>query len=206
MMQRSGARVIVMSKAPVSGQVKTRLAPLLGMDGAAQLYCEMLENTLVKLQQAGGCEVELCCTPDARHTFFQACRARFGVALTEQQGADLGERMSIAIASALQQAERVVLVGADCPGLVMADIETALQQLDGGVDVVLGPATDGGYYLVAVQANHACLFESIAWGSAQVLAQTRENIERHGLSAGLLAMRADIDRPEDYLAWQQAAR
>ena len=129
-MERSGARVIVMSKAPVSGQVKTRLAPLLGMDGAAQLYREMLENTLGKLQQLDGCDVELCCTPDARHTFFQACSARFGVRLTEQHGTDLGERMSIAIARALQQAQRVVLIGADCPGLVTADIETALQQLD----------------------------------------------------------------------------
>ena len=205
-MERSGARVIVMSKAPVSGQVKTRLAPLLGMEGAAQLYREMLEDKLVKLQQAAGCDLELCCAPDASHTFFQACKARFGVALTTQQGNDLGERMSIAIAGALQRAERVVLVGADCPGLVMADIETALQQLDSGVDVVLGPATDGGYYLVAVQANHACLFESIGWGGAQVLAQTRENIDRQGLSSSLLPMRTDIDRPGDYLAWQQAAR
>jgi glycosyltransferase A (GT-A) superfamily protein (DUF2064 family) len=114
--------------------------------------------------------------------------------------------MSNAVARALQQAKRVVLIGADCPGLVTADIDTALQQLDAGADVVLGPATDGGYYLIAVQANHAGLFETVAWGSAQVLAQTRENIDRQGLTTSLLPMRTDIDRPEDYLAWQQAAR
>lgn len=205
-MERSGAFVIVMSKAPVAGQVKTRLAPLLGMDGAAQLYREMLDNTLGKLQKLDGCNIELCCTPDARHTFFQACSVRFGVNLTEQRGTDLGERMSNAVARALQQAECVVLIGADCPGLGTVDIETALQQLDAGTDVVLGPATDGGYYLVAVQANHACLFESVVWGSAQVLAQTLDNINRQGLSAYMLPTRSDIDRPADYLAWQQAMR
>ncbi|MBT8121846.1 MAG: DUF2064 domain-containing protein, partial [Gammaproteobacteria bacterium] len=119
-------------------------------------------------------------------------------------GSGLGERMSNAVARALQQAERVVLVGADCPGLETVDIETALQQLDAGMDVVLGPATDGGYYLVAVQASHTCLFESVAWGGAQVLAQTLENINRQGLSAYMLPTRFDIDVPADYLAWQQA--
>mgnify|MGYP001551569615 FL=1 len=192
-----------MSKAPVPGQVKTRLAPQLGMDGAAQLYSELLEGTLGKLQELVGCDIELCCTPDTHHPFFQACRARFGVALTEQHGTDLGERMSIAITCALQHAEHVVLVGADCPGLLTTDIETALQQLKAGADVVLGPATDGGYYLVAVRANHPCLFESVSWGSAQVLAATQANICRQGRVARMLATRSDIDRPADYLAWQK---
>lgn len=201
-MKESGARVIVMSKAPVPGQVKTRLAPLLGMDGAAQLYREMLETMLGKLQELGGCDIELCCTPNTHHPFFQACRTRFAVALTEQRGIDLGERMSIAITRALQQAEQVVLVGADCPGLQAGDIESALQQLKAGTDVVLGPATDGGYYLVAVQANHSCLFEAVSWGSAVVLAETQANISRQGLLARLLTTRSDIDRPVDYIAWK----
>lgn len=200
------ARVIVMSKAPLPGQVKTRLVPLLGRAGAARFYRTLLENTLEKLCTAGLCPVELCCAPDTHQAFFADCRRRYPVTLTGQGRGDIGQRMSRAIAAALQRADRVVLVGADCPALTADDIDTALQRLGDGSDVVLGPAEDGGYYLLGMTRHHARLFESVPWGSAQVMAVTLQHIEALGLACSTLPVRADLDTPADYRAWQQARR
>lgn len=198
------SRVIVMSKAPLPGQVKTRLVPLLGRAGAARLYRTLLEETLEKLCKAALCPVELCCAPDTRSAYFADCAARFPLTLTGQGHGDLGQRMSRAIGVALRSVDRVVLVGADCPALTVDDIDMALQQLADGFDVVLGPAEDGGYYLVAMSRHHARLFEAVPWGSGQVMAQTLQHIETLGLTCHMLPRRADLDTPADYHSWSQA--
>jgi len=198
------ARVIVMSKAPLPGLVKTRLVPLLGTAGAARLYQTLLEDTLEKLCTADLCPVELCCAPDKHQAFFADCRRRYPVTLTGQGQGDLGQRMSRAIAAALLRADRVVLIGADCPALTADDIDTALQRLGGGVDVVLGPAEDGGYYLLGMTRHHARLFEAVPWGSPQVMATTLRHIEVLGLACSTLSIRADLDTPADYHDWKQA--
>ncbi|MGB5260665.1 MAG: TIGR04282 family arsenosugar biosynthesis glycosyltransferase [Gammaproteobacteria bacterium] len=195
-----------MSKAPVPGLVKTRLVPLLGQEGAARLYRTLLENTLTKLTAADLCPLGLCCAPDTRQDFFTACRRRYRLDLTEQGPGDLGQRMSRAVATALQQADRVVLVGADCPSLTGDDVDMALQQLGHGTDVVLGPAEDGGYYLIGMTRHHARLFEAVPWGSAQVMDRTRQHIEALGLACRMLPTRADLDTPADYQAWAGPAR
>jgi rSAM/selenodomain-associated transferase 1 len=196
------ARVLLMSKAPVPGKVKTRLIPLLGADAAASFYQQLLEDTLDDLCAAALCPVELWCAPDVHHAFFTKCRDRYLLELAGQSTGDLGQRMSHAVKHALQCADQVVVIGGDCPTLNPDDIDTALCALADGTDVVLGPAADGGYYLVGMHTHHPRLFESIAWGSAAVLEQTEQRLAALGLSYRKLATRHDIDTPEDYLVWQ----
>ena len=202
-MKSPHARLIVMSKAPVRGRVKTRLIPLLGEAGAMSLHQALLEETLAKLSRAGLCPVELCCAPDVRHAYFADARSRFSLTLSAQSDGDLGRRMSTAIRQGLQQAREVVLVGTDCPDLAPADVAAALALLAAGNDVVLGPSRDGGYYLIAMRAHHPALFEDIPWGSDRVMALTRQRISACGLTCAMLDVREDIDTPADYQAWQQ---
>jgi rSAM/selenodomain-associated transferase 1 len=149
-MKYPDARLLIMSKAPVPGQVKTRLIPLLGAAPAAGLYAGLVRDCLAMSTAAGLCPVELWCSPSAGHPFFRRCHADFPVRLYSQSPGDLGQRMSRALQSALCRARHVMLIGADCPALTAADLEEALQLLVRGTDAVLGPATDGGYYLIGM--------------------------------------------------------
>jgi rSAM/selenodomain-associated transferase 1 len=196
------ARLLVFAKAPVPGQVKTRLAPLLGAGAAAALYTDLLDQTLDTAVATGLCPVELWCSPDSTHAHFQDCRARHPLQLHRQAAGDLGRRMSLALHSALRVAQQAVLVGADCPALCGADLEAALQALGSGKDVVLGPATDGGYYLIGVSAHHPYLFEGIAWSTSRVLATTLTRCRQHGLDWVCLPEHADLDTPDDYLRYR----
>jgi rSAM/selenodomain-associated transferase 1 len=198
------ARLLILSKAPDAGAVKTRLIPLLGASGAAGLYAAMLHTCLGRLVAAGLCPVDLWCTPTTSHPFFTGCAQHYGVTLHQQPAGDLGQRMEHALEQTLRQCGSAVLVGADCPGLAVDDIEEALQALEQGADVVLGPALDGGYYLVAMRNRHAFLFEDIPWGSADVLHLTESRLHAHGLGWHRLALRRDLDTPEDYVEWKSA--
>ena len=203
-MKYPAARLLILSKAPDPGAVKTRLIPLLGINGAARLYAAMLQRCVDSLASAGLCPVDLWCAPTTGHPFFIDCRQRYGVSLQQQAAGGLGQRMAQALGTTLQQSGYAVLVGADCPGLAIADIEEALLALAQGIDVVLGPALDGGYYLVAMRHNHGFLFEDIPWGTAEVLRMTESRLRARGCSWHLLARRRDLDTPEDYVAWRAA--
>jgi rSAM/selenodomain-associated transferase 1 len=196
------ARLLVFGKAPVPGQVKTRLAPLLGPGAAAALYADLLDHAVDTAVTAGLCPVELWCAPDTTHAHFQRCRTRHPLALRRQAPGDLGRRMSLALRSTLRVAQHAVLVGADCPALCGADLEAALEALGSGTDVVLGPATDGGYYLIGASAHHPYLFEDIAWSTSRVLATTLTRCRRHGLDWACLPEHADLDTPDDYLRYR----
>jgi rSAM/selenodomain-associated transferase 1 len=203
-MKHPDARLLILSKAPDPGAVKTRLIPLLGVTGAARLYTSMLHACIDRLVAASLCPVDLWCAPTTSHPFFIACRQHFGVTLQQQTGGDLGKRMKHALETALHQSGYAVLVGADCPGLAVSDIEEALQVLKQGTDVVLGPAFDGGYYLVAMRSSHAFMFEDIPWGSADVLSLTESRLRARGVCWHRLTMRRDLDTPEDYMAMWEA--
>jgi len=198
------ARLLVMSKAPDPGQVKTRLIPLLGAAAAAELYAGLVRGCLQTGTLAGLCPVELWCSPTTRHPFFSQCRTDFPVSLHTQPQGDLGERMSGALRSALQRARHVILIGADCPALTAADLGEALDLLAHGHDVVLGPALDGGYYLIGMNAHQGALFGNMPWGSPAVLQLTEQRLWQQGLQWGRLAVHRDIDTPGDYRAWKAA--
>ena len=201
-MKHPAARLLILSKAPDPGAVKTRLIPLLGETGAARLYATLLHQCIDRLVAAGLCPVDLWCAPSCDHPFFLACRQRYGVDLQQQVSGELGRRMQQSLEATLLRSTYAVLVGADCPGLAAADIEEALQALYQGADVVLGPALDGGYYLVAMRRSHAFLFEDMPWGTPDVLRLSESRLRARGCSWHRLAMHRDLDTPEDYLAWQ----
>jgi hypothetical protein len=185
-------KVVVFAKAPIPGHVKTRLAPALGAAGAAELHRRLVRRTLRTALAAGVGPVEICCAPDARHGFFADCAAEHGAALTAQGQGDLGARMS----RAFDRAAPAVLVGCDCPVLTAEDIAAAARALD-RADVVLAPAEDGGYVLIALRAPAPGVFAGIQWGTSDVLLRTRERIAALGLSVEELPPRWDVDRPAD---------
>lgn len=107
---------------------------------------------------------------------------------------------------ALADADWVILVGTDCPTMRRDDIRDAIDQLQAGTDVVLGPAHDGGYYLIGLRRNHPSLFDDIPWGTEYVFDQTCARIEALGWSLARVAVRHDIDRPEDLVHLPESLR
>lgn len=193
----SEVRVAVFAKAPVPGEVKTRLAPLLGTEGAAHLHAALVRRTLGVAAESGIGRVELWCTPDASHPLFAACAAEFGAALRVQRGADLGQRMRAAFDAALGENAALVLIGCDCPALDAAMLREAAAAL-ARHDAVIAPAEDGGYVLVGLSRPHPGIFAGVEWGGSSVMADTRARLERAGARWKELETLWDIDRPEDY--------
>lgn len=179
------ARVIVFAREPRAGRVKTRLIPLLGEQGAARLHARLVARALGTARAAGIGEVEM-------------------IWASRQRGADLGERMHHALARALRRAPRAILIGADCPVLRARDLRRAARWLAGGADAVFAPAEDGGYALIALRRVSPRLFEGVAWGGAQVMAQTRERLAALGWRWRELPEVWDVDRPQDYRRLQGA--
>jgi hypothetical protein len=105
--------------------------------------------------------------------------------------------MAQALCTVLQEARHAVLIGADCPALGETDLEAAVRALATGVDVVLGPASDGGYYLIGMSTPHPYLFDGIRWGTPEVFATTLARCRRHGLRWHCLPEHADVDTPAD---------
>ncbi len=195
-----GACIIIFAKAPEVGKVKTRLIPALGAQGAANLHEQLLRHTLVTATEAHLCPVQLwyASSPLSQpHPFFISCQNDFPVSLHEQCGNDLGERMHHALTAALQKYAYAVVIGADCPALTAAYLQQALEALQQGSNVVLGPAEDGGYVLIGARQSHPDLFSGVAWGTASVLNETRARLHDLAWQWQELAELWDVDRPED---------
>ena len=191
------ARVAVFAKAPVPGAVKTRLAAVLGAEAAASLHGALVRHAIEVARRSRVGPVELWCAPDTQDPFFAACASEFGVALHTQVGTDLGARMRHACESALAQGSALVLIGSDAPALSPADLAAAAAALRSH-DVAIAPAEDGGYVLVAMSRPCLAMFDGIAWGGAEVMAQTRARLAELRTPWHELPQRWDVDRPEDY--------
>jgi len=191
-------RVAVFAKAPVAGQVKTRLAPLLGDAGAAALHRRLVHRAIETARDARVGEVELWCAPDASHSFFAECAETHGVSLRAQHGGDLGARMRHAFESNHGEGHALVVIGCDCLVLDGGAIRDAARALS-SCDAAFAPAEDGGYVLVGLAKPEPAIFERIDWSTSRVMAQTRERLREAGLRWKELAMRWDLDRPEDYV-------
>jgi len=188
-------RLAVFARIPAPGRVKTRLSPAIPPALSARLYLAMLADALEGAMSADPGHVSVFWAsagdPPAGLSLPE------GVAVRHQQGADLGERLSSAFAELLAgPGDRAVVMGSDCPDLGPAVLGEAFAAL-GDRDLVLGPARDGGYYLIGLRRPAARLFEGVSWGTDQVLAQTLERAERLGLEVARLAALDDIDSPED---------
>jgi rSAM/selenodomain-associated transferase 1 len=192
------SRLLVFTRAPRPGQVKTRLIPQLGSQGAADFHARLICHCLRMVTRAGLCPVELWCAPSCHDPFFQDCRERYGVELHEQAQGDLGERMHKALASALEGAEAAILIGTDIPSIEVADLDAAFQALQQGKDAVVGPAHDGGYYLIGLKQPNRWLFEGINWGTSMVFQETCSLLQQLEMDWLCLREHADVDTPEDY--------
>ena len=201
-MKHPQGRLLLLTKAPDPGQVKTRLIPLLGEDAAAELYAQLVHDCLAMCTTAALCPVELWCSPSTEHPFFQQCHEQYQTTLHTQPAGDLGKRMSQAIHTSLAQADYVVLIGADCPTLSAEDLVTAFDALEAGTDVVIGPAEDGGYYLIGMREHHAAIFTDIPWSTADVLSRTENRLQGHNLRVHKLPVRKDLDTPGDYAVYK----
>ena len=188
---------MIFAKAPRPGTVKTRLIPLLGEDGAAQLQARLIERTLETARAVGRCPIELCCAPDADDPFLRSSASRFGAAITAQAQGDLGTRMLAAFKNALASHERALLIGSDCPALTAGYLHQAGQMLE-DADAVFGPCEDGGYALIGLKRTSARLFDNVNWGSSSVMLETRSRLLELGWRWRELEILWDIDRPADY--------
>lgn len=197
------ARLLVFTRTPVSGSVKTRLASAIGADRAVAVYTGLLRRTLETARRSRIGSVELWCTPTRRNPVLSGFSKDFSLDLCTQTGADLGERMFFAMQQARKSCCHVILIGSDCVDLAVTDINLALEKLAAGYDIVLGPALDGGYYLIGLSRLYRQLFTDIAWGTDRVLEVTREQVALLELKLYELPVRHDLDRPED-LRYMQA--
>ncbi len=191
------ALVIVFAKAPIPGQVKTRLIPALGPHDAAHLYQAMLHATLEMVSQAKFDGIELYCAPDTQHEVFQKLSLDYPIELCQQRGRDLGARMFHAMQAGLRRYDKVVLIGTDCLQLNITDLNQARSYLTDQFPIVLGPASDGGYVLIGAKTLSSTLFSDMPWGGDEVLELTRKSIQKLGWQWQEIRTLQDIDRPED---------
>lgn len=187
----------VFARAPVPGQAKTRLIPVLGADGAAELHARLVRQTLENALSANIGPITLWCVPDIRHPFFEQCAHEFGITLKIQQGLDLGRRMSHALISGMGDGKCALLIGTDCPMLDPAVLRSAADALKKDATVVFVPAEDGGYALIGVRERMPAIFDGIAWGSDTVMAHTRNLLRSQSLGWHEFPPLVDIDRPTD---------
>jgi len=187
----------VFAKRPVAGTGKTRLAAETSPAWAAAVAAAFLADTLDQLASVDARRVLAFAPPDAESYFRDLVIGRFE--LTPQRDGDLGQRMAGFFAEQFTVgARRIVLVGSDSPTLPRAFVEQAFRELD-AADVVLGPAADGGYYLIGCSGRMPPLFEGIAWGGAGVLHNTIARLPKKCRLA-LLPPWYDVDTLDDWQA------
>ncbi|NEA59364.1 glycosyltransferase [Streptomyces sp. SID13666] len=189
-----------MAKPPRPGTVKTRLHPLLGPQRCAELQAELIRHTM-ELATAHTPRPYLAYAPDdGKDAINTAVPA--GVRLLVQRGEDLGQRLAAAVTDAFADgAGPLLVIGTDAPTLTGDRLTAAFTALEHH-DVALGPALDGGYYLIGLRAPHTSLFALApdVWSTERVLAATRALADGAGLRMGLLRPLRDLDTPEDAAA------
>jgi len=191
--------IIIFTRFPEPGLTKTRLISALGAEGACRLHRTLTEKVIAQVQGVRNffpLQVEIHFSGGSREQMAGWLGRDWEYVL--QSGSDLGTRMEQAFLRAFRQGwKKVVLIGSDLPDVTAALIREAFRQL-ADYDLVLGPARDGGYYLIGLKENRPELFrDHISWGTAEVLKKTRATADRLGLTIAYLAMLRDVDRPED---------
>jgi uncharacterized protein len=201
--------LIVFTRYPEPGTTKTRLIPQLGRRGAADLQRQMTEHILaqaVPLMTSRGLELEVCYEGGN----VQLMRAWLGDAVTyaPQGPGDIGQRMAQALRDAGNRGNTAsVVIGTDIPDITTVLLNRAFEVLFNDI-IVLGPASDGGYYLIGLPRKVLAkpargLFSNINWGTSTVLQETCRRIKEQGLDYTLLETLDDVDRPEDLPAWER---
>lgn len=187
--------LIVFAKPPEPGRVKTRLSPVLSPDESADLYRAFLLDALEQYS-ALAADVRLYLSPAEDEAPDMAVPA--SVAVVEQVGATLGDRMRQAFADTLAAGyERAVIIGTDHPTLPSAFIEQAFSALESPASLALGPSTDGGYYLLGMNAFYPHLFEDMEYSHGEVFSQTLARAGQTDARLTILPPWYDVDEPDD---------
>ena len=198
-------QLVVMARWPAPGRCKSRLATSLGRERAAAIQRRLTAHTLAVAAEA------------RRRLPFELVLAVSGVGpraarrwqgelgcdrVVDQGAGGLGLRLQRQVRRGCsREGRQLVVIGTDLPGLLPADLEQAFAAL-GAAELVLGPAGDGGYWLIGLRRSWPALFSGVAWGTGSVLEQTRQAASRLGLSPHHLARRCDLDRPADLRPWR----
>lgn len=194
--------LVLMAKAPREGEVKTRLLGALGSDDVRRLYVAFLNDTFALMEdlreEREGLTLALCYTPEGEEEAFEEVE-REGSLMIPQRGENLGERLTNCFADLFALGfESVVVIGADSPTLPGEYVFDAFECFESDDDVVVGPAEDGGYYLVGMRKIHVRIFEDIPWGAAGVMEATMDRAREAELNLVLLPEWRDVDAPEDF--------
>lgn len=196
------AAVVVLAKHPAPGRVKTRLAGAVGPGAACALYRAFVRD-LARRLRGTGLPVWWAFTPGSA-PFARLVRSR---RCFPQRGRDLGARIHHALAAVRARTRGPVLaIGADAPHVALAELGRGARALAGGADVVLGPARDGGYWLIGVRVPRPALFADVAWSTPRVAAETRRRCRTLGLSCVELATAFDVDGLDDLAAFARVVR
>ncbi len=188
---------IIFIKNPELGKAKTRLAATVGDERALAIYKELLRHTRETVLQIENCEKYLFYSSfidkqdDWPNDFFHK---------KLQPTGDLGTRIKTAFKEVFETNQPVLIVGSDCASLTSEILAKAINDLKEN-DFVIGPAEDGGYYLIGMNNFQPSVFEDIAWSTEQVLPQTIDEIQNLGKTFGLLTTLSDIDYEEDWEKW-----
>ncbi|WP_299324478.1 TIGR04282 family arsenosugar biosynthesis glycosyltransferase [Parasphingopyxis sp.] len=185
-------RLVLFTRYPVPGKAKTRLIPALGDAGAAAIHRTLAERTVAVMRESG-LPMEVRFTGADRKDF--AAWLGGGPSYQKQADGDLGDRLRAAI-----NPLPVIFVGADCPDLAVCHLEQAAKAL-ADKDVVIGPAEDGGYWLIGIAKRYDWLFTDMDWGTDAVLPETLKRLADRDIDPVLLETLADCDRPDDLKRW-----
>lgn len=189
-------QIALMAKSPILGKAKTRLQPRYSECFSLRLHSQLLDFILQQLTDGKVCPFQLWLA-GSDENFYKQLPQWQSLQLKSQQGHDLGERMANAVKETCRDHYRgVILLGSDCPFIDSSYLHTACEMLQ-AYDVVIGPATDGGYVLLGMNAEHPELFSDVEWGGDSVYAETLKRIRALGLSVAILPTLSDIDHPED---------
>ena len=190
-----------MAKAPIAGQVKTRLIGALSAEDAADLYAAFLSDTFAVMEESAyeraTVRLVLCYTPAGEEEAFEKVE-REGSLMLAQRGDTLGERLENCFADLFEHGfNSVVIIGGDSPALPVENLLTAFDSLTDAGQIVLGPAADDGYYLIGMRQLHPRVLEDIPWSTNEVLAVTRRRIQEAKLNLIELPVCYDVDTPEE---------
>ncbi len=194
---RSSQTLGIFVRQPVPGRVKTRLAAELGEKRAAEIYSAFITDVANRFRRIGN-ERVLCFCPDSTESrrYFESV-AGPDYRLWPQPEADLGTRMQRFLDEHIRGAgDRVVVIGSDSPTLPRGYVEQAFVALD-GADCVIGPATDGGFYLIGMSGRAWPLFPGVEWSTSRVLDQTVQRAHDCGARLAVLPAWYDVDTPDD---------
>jgi rSAM/selenodomain-associated transferase 1 len=190
--------ILVFTRYPEPGKAKTRLIPAMGAETAAnlqQLMCRGTLSVVGRFAVSGRASCEIHFAGGTREQMASLYGDEFSY--VAQSDGDLGDRLQASIARAFANgASSVIVIGTDCPRLADHHLSESLKALE-STDVVLGPATDGGYYLIGLRKIQTELFHEIPWSSSNVLSQTIVTANRLGLKVHLLEKLPDVDEPSD---------